>query len=482
MDIIDPYGAWPFEPRRWQTEALEVASADIGGRPLVRAVMGAGKSVLIGEICYQWRQKVVVTTPTKELVNSLASTIGEVCDSVGRYFSDAKEWHETVIVCCYASLPSLIHRMMLRGVDINSWAWIADECHRTETPTVLGCMEDWDPVWRVGLTATPCRSDHGEKISLFDSLVYDYGPWEAIKDGVIVPYRLQHPPHPRRDINEECIEWIKAQSGPGVVDAISIEDAREFAKSLEAVGVNAIVVHSELPGDEVGARVKKAQKEDGCLVHVDLLSEGVDMPWLRWLVVRRPTGSSVRFAQYVGRGLRSHPGKDHCPVFDPHDLFGELSIDPEAVLSGGEGDEPKTVEEYELKLEFLLDTEQSRAAARGEKLDGTPKNILTPAASWIRRVSQGWKARGVLPMRLADGPLRREKVGETQRREIARHYGIHRDIDMPDRTKKALAMAMRVAINGDGVDWGTASDLIQMVKHLHRSGVWPVPEEDKIAA
>lgn len=482
MELVDPFGAFEFKPRRWQADALPILAQKLYTRPLCRAVMGAGKSVLIAELCRQWDGRVIVTTPTKELVDGLASTISTVCDSVGRYFSDAKEWQSRIIVCCNASLPTLIDRLLMRNKDIDTWGWIADEAHKTECPTIKNVVgESWNPLWRVGVTATPCRSDSDEKISLFNDLVFDYGPWEAIKDGVIVPYRLRHPPHPRRDINEECIDWIRKQSGPGICDAINIDDAGAFADQLEAAGGRPAVVHSGLPGAEIKERIKWAKENDGCLVHVDLLSEGVDMPWLRWLVVRRPTGAPVRFAQYVGRGLRAYDGKEDCPVFDPHDLFGELSIDPEAVLAGAAGDEPKTSEEFSLKIDFLLDEAKSRADSMGEKLNGPPKNILSPAASWVRQVSAEWKALGILPMRLEDGPLRRERISPVQMESVKKYWRFAYDSDIPKLQANALRVAMRVVSSGaggaKGADWGTASDLIQILAHLKQAGRWPEQSE-----
>ena len=474
MEIVDPWEEWPFEPRKWQSEALvEVASA-VGNRPICRAVMGAGKSVLLAELCRQYDGKIVVTTPKKDLVDQLAKTISTVCRSVGKFYSSAKESKSRVVVCCNASLKTLY----LTG-DIEDAAWIADECHRTETDQIHEVLESWEPVWRVGVTATPCRGDRSEKISLFEDLVYDYGPWEAIKDGVIVPYRVEHP-YPRGEsVNGEVIEWVKSQEGPGVIDAISIDDAEDFKDRLESAGVRSAVVHSAL-ADDVQQRRLRALKngQTQAMIHIDLLTEGVDMPWLRWLVCRRPTGSPIRFAQYVGRGLRSYPGKKVCPVFDPHDLFGELSIDPEAVLGGGEGEEPRTEEEYEIKLDFLLETAKSRARAMGKKLDAAPKNIITPATSWVRRVAESWKIEGLLPMRMPDIERRRDPVSPQQVEMIERCKAGLGGVDMPDQKKRSILMASsavitRQGLTSSGVDWGTASDLIQIMRVLKRKRRWP---------
>ena len=468
---------WDFEPRKWQREALPVVVDRLPFHPICRAVMGAGKSVLIAELCYQYEGKIIVTTPTRKLVEELSETIAKVCRSVGRYYTRAKEMGARVIVCCNASLPVMADRMALRGIDINEYAWIADECHKTETETFKSVLEAWSPPWRIGFTATPCRSDENEAISLFGEVSYNYGPWQAMRDGVIVPFVVHHPPHPRKDINEECIEWIHKQAGPGIIDAISIDDATAFSESVRESGRASYVVHSNLPASEIQKRLSQAEVENAALVHVDLLSEGVNMPWLRWLGVRRPTGSAIRFAQYVGRGLRSYPGKRNCPVFDPHDLFNELSVDPEAVLAGGEGEEPQDSEDYALKLDFLNETAKAKAESEGKKLDGPPKNIISPASSWVRRVSQEWKVMGVLPMRLEDGPLRRERIGRQQIETIRALVGVPYNTNMPDLQRQALKIAWRVVESGaggkKGADWGTASDLIQIMRHLQSSGQWP---------
>ena len=44
----------PWKPRRWQEKALPVAiqALKAGNRPVISAIMGAGKSVLIAELVY----------------------------------------------------------------------------------------------------------------------------------------------------------------------------------------------------------------------------------------------------------------------------------------------------------------------------------------------------------------------------------------------------------------------------------------------
>ena len=73
----------PWEPRKWQKEALPMAIAALreGRRPIVSAIMGAGKSILIAEIVYQALKKlrpdykIVIVAPRQALIRQLSKTI-----------------------------------------------------------------------------------------------------------------------------------------------------------------------------------------------------------------------------------------------------------------------------------------------------------------------------------------------------------------------------------------------------------------------
>ena len=49
---------------------------------------------------------------------------------------------------------------------------------------------------------------------------------------------------------------------------------------------------------------------------VDVLNEGVDLPFVECLLFLRPTESKRIFFQQLGRGLRRYVGKEHCVVID----------------------------------------------------------------------------------------------------------------------------------------------------------------------
>lgn len=371
---LRPWEGSPREPRDWQRRALPILGDAwrAGERPVVRAVTGAGKAQLISEVCalmLKPDEVVVVTAPRQSLVEqlsgieggdelrpgSIAWRVGE--DRVGVFYGRRKSMGD-VIVTCNPSLPALVE--VLGGRPCR--ALVVDECHRSESPAVLAAVDALNPRFRVGFSATPWRSEKSQALSLFSREVFTYGLADAIRDGVLVPWdTVGWDGRTEGNTNTVCVELIRQHgNGPGIVSAASIEDAESYAGLLTTEGIPALAVHSELRRADRQDRIARLLSGDlRCLVHVALLQEGVDIPELRWLCMRRPTATAIRFVQELGRVLRSHPGKDRALLMDPYDLEGAIgvvhdskigesldaavdSVGQERETDGG-GDPPKTM-------------------------------------------------------------------------------------------------------------------------------------------
>lgn len=336
------------KPRAWQKEALPHILEAIGEqrRSLVSAVTGAGKSALLAEVCAQVLPsatgRVVVSTSTVQLVHQLSSTIqARLGVEVGQRYAEART-DGRVIVTSNASMLALLEEMQERGHQVE--LWLVDEAHGSQCSTMLE-VGDWlEEVPRVGFTATPYRARNGERLELFEHLAYRYRLDRALAEGVVVPPQVELWRGQVTDLDDACMSMIRGslKLGPGVVNAISIDDAEQFAWVLREAGIPSEAVHSQLEPGELGEAIEALRMGQlRCLVHVSLLSEGVDLPWLRWLCLRRQVGSRVRFAQEIGRGLRSFPGKKHLLVLDPLGITGQLSLSYEAMLGAGQEEEPE---------------------------------------------------------------------------------------------------------------------------------------------
>ena len=338
---------WSLSPRRWQAECFDAIRQHLGGGAdptVVSAIMGAGKSVVISELCASTEladsEVIVVSTPTQFLTEQLYASIRDRCGMVrhvGAWYTKRKRLGN-VIVTCLPSLGPLAEVLRSRGRTVA--LWIADELHRCECPTVLMAHPVLEPAHAIGFTATPFRALPTESIRLFSHCLYRYNVGDAVRDGVVVPWRIVHADSPG-DLDKTCLSWIAEAEGPGLSNAVDIADATGFAAYLSDRGPRAAAIHCQRPSAANKRSIKALRCGSlRCLVHVNMLAEGADLPWLRWLVLRREVESRVRFIQEVGRALRAHPGKTEAVFYDPHDLFGGFKLSYAEAL-GEMGEKPE---------------------------------------------------------------------------------------------------------------------------------------------
>lgn len=444
-----PWEGSPRPPRRWQAEALPVIGGALraGERPVVRAATGTGKAQLIAELCAMLARPgevVVVVAPRQSLVEQL-SGVGDDYDGpglrpgsvawrigpgrVGVYYGQRKALEgRDVVVACGPSLGALADALRLRGLACR--ALICDEAHRSESASVLAAVERLGPRYVIGFSATPWRSESSESLSLFTSEVVRYGIGQAIRDRVLVPWEtigwdVAGRGDPGADV--ACAAMIRELpdgAGPGIVSARSIPDAEQYAALLAEDGIAAMAIHSELGRGDRRERVRRLLDGDlRCLVHVSLLTEGTDIPELRWLCMRRPSSTAIRFVQELGRVLRTADGKDRALLLDPYDHEGSIGVEHDSRVGPADA------------LDAAMESE---AGARGprEASDDPPEMPPLVAVSEVTR----WARRAMLALveaGVADAPLRGgrwrsalpsdrqlealRKIGGTEARAVLQH-------------------------------------------------------------
>ena len=386
-----------FRPRDWQEKALPeiIKCLKQGKKPVVSAIMGAGKSVLIAELIWvafhklKEGNKILVTAPRQSLVTQLHKTIanrlGE--ENVGMFFTYIKEPEKPIIITCNASAGNL--SLKLSGAKIS--LLIGDEVHGTEADSFKFAYSKFQPACSVGFTATPYRSNKKQTLTLWDSVAYRYSAGDALRDKVIVPWNLVHwnGRHAHaEEVDKICIDLIRMHcKGPGIVSAIDIEDAEYYAEYVGDFGYKAAAIHSRIPKDKRAEMLQQLENgELDMLVHVSLLAEGVDLPFLRWLCLRRPVQARVRFVQEVGRVLRSYPGKTIATILDPHDLFSLHGLQNEEALG-----EIIAVDPDEEELASLVKDK----VERDKIIKMPPAKAVGHLESWVKRMLSTMRACGV---------------------------------------------------------------------------------------
>ncbi|MFN8636953.1 MAG: DEAD/DEAH box helicase family protein [Chloroflexota bacterium] len=270
---------------------------------------------------------------------------------------------------------------------------VADECHRGYTSKELSTwrdtLEHFDAV-RIGLTATPAK----HTTAYFTDVVYRYGFERAVREGYLVDYDVVTIASDVRlhgvflDEGEQ-VDVVDPTTGARQLDFL--EDERQFDTTDVERVVTApdsnrrilaeikqyadrhqteygrfpktlIFAVNDLPhtshadqlvdlardvfgrGDSFVTKITgkvdrplqrirefRNEEEPGIALTVDLLTTGVDVPDLEYVVFLRPVKSRILFEQMLGRGTRlgdryhrdsvsgGYPGKSHFTVFDCFD-------------------------------------------------------------------------------------------------------------------------------------------------------------------
>lgn len=258
---------------------------------------------------------------------------------------------------------------------------IADECHRGYTASEVAIwrktLDHFDAI-KIGLTATPAA----HTTAYFKDVVFRYEYERAVREGYLVDYDVVAVSSNVRMqgvfLKEgEQVDVVNPETGARQLDLL--EDERKFdtseveakvtspdsnRKILEEVKKYAaaheqefgrfpktlIFAVNDLPhtshcdqlvdlardvfgrGDafvqKITGRVDRPlqkirefrnRQQPGVVVTVDMLSTGVDIPDIEFIVFLRPVKSRILFEQMIGRGTRKglhYPDKSHFVVFD----------------------------------------------------------------------------------------------------------------------------------------------------------------------
>jgi type I restriction enzyme R subunit len=261
---------------------------------------------------------------------------------------------------------------------------VGDECHRgytsQEVSTWRSTLDHFDAT-KIGLTATPAS----HTTAYFTNKVFEYGYEQAVRDGHLVDYDVVNVRSNVRTqgvfLKEgEHVEVVDPETGLSKLDTLEDErpyDTTDLERTVTSPESNRKVVeevkkyadehekrHGRFPktlffavndlphtshadqlvdvardvfgrGDafveKITGRVDRPLQKirefrnrpnPGIAVSVDMLTTGVDIPDLEYIVFMRPVKSRILFEQMVGRGTRKgekFTDKDHFTVFDCFD-------------------------------------------------------------------------------------------------------------------------------------------------------------------
>ncbi len=276
---------------------------------LVQLSTGGGKTVIFAHLCSRFcaaGQDAWVLVHRVELAAQARAKLDAYgCDS-------------TVAV-------SMITTISKRLGIITEWPrWvIVDEAHHAASATwarvITACQEHGASV--IGFSATPERLD-GRGLQMFDRLICGPPTRELQDAGHLARARYFCPPTLQvSDWRESAIEaaardakvtgdavatWRQKASGLAtIVFCTSLAHCADVTEAATLAGISAASIDGTMQSQERAALI--ARLADGSLswlVSCELISEGLDVPSCKCVVMLRPTQSLALHLQQIGRALR----------------------------------------------------------------------------------------------------------------------------------------------------------------------------------
>jgi len=325
------------------------------GNPCVVLPTGAGKSIVIAELCREAIQnwpdtRILMLTSRKELIIQNAQKMLTIWPNAPLGIFSASVGKREIDRITFAGIQTVRNKALELGMrDLV----LIDECHEIAAEetgayrTLIGELKAINPTLRViGFTATPYRLGHGmitDKPALFDELIEPVTIKQLMDAGFLARLTSKHTGLKLNtdDVHKRGGEYIESELQAAVdtdyntTQAVEetirragerkswlffcagVEHAQHVRDELINRGINAACVTGNTPKTERDSIIKQFRAgEITALTNANILTTGFDAPDIDLIVMLRPTMSPGLYMQMVGRGLRLKSHGGDCMVLD----------------------------------------------------------------------------------------------------------------------------------------------------------------------
>ena len=330
--------------RDYQQRSVEAVRASFRqgkNAPLLVLPTGGGKTIIFCHIAMEAAKrgnKVIILVHRVELLRQTSEKLTMAGVHHGLIHPDYTP--NIMANVQVASVQTLIKRM--HKFPFDPALIIIDEAHHATAGSWKKIGDYYSSARKLGVTATPCRSDGAGLGMIFDELVVGPSVQELIDLNFLVRPVVYAPP---RGIDLSGIRTVMGDydkkeianridkpkitgdavkhytqlcpGGPAVVFCVNIDHAKHVAAEFRDAGYSSFAVDGTMDDGERkrilgGLADGSVQVVTSC----DLISEGTDIPAIACIIMLRPTKSLGLYLQQAGRGLRPSEGKDHVVILD----------------------------------------------------------------------------------------------------------------------------------------------------------------------
>lgn len=353
-----------FELRDYQIQLLDLLRQSIGKghkRILAQAPTGAGKTVIMGELC-----RSAVSKGKRVFIGVHRDTlVTQTCDKLSSF---SVPWG-----IVQGSVPpnrdAPVQVGMLQSIDNVKHCWFKeqqfdiylwDEAHLScWFRSAQNYIFEYHPTSiHIGVTATPNRTSPREGMAdVFQDLVWSVTPADLQSRGYLAPmkyYSLSKIDFSKvrtfegefntKDLKVACdrpeliqlavSEWEdKGQGKPTLAFCVSIEHAEHMRDAFRAAGYRSEAIHSKITHSDKELIERFKAGEIDVLTSVGKIDVGFDAPNAVCAILARPTQSEALYMQQLGRVMRVCEGKEYGIVLDLAGNCLRMDLLPEEVVS-----------------------------------------------------------------------------------------------------------------------------------------------------
>ncbi|CAM3333463.1 DEAD/DEAH box helicase [Vagococcus fessus] len=217
---------------------------------------------------------------------------------------------------------------------------LIDEVHKAGADSYKRVIDYFTPMFLLGMTATPDRTDGFDIYGLFDyNIAYEIRLQEALEEEMLTPFNYFGVTDYMKDgltveetsdlqflVADERVDFLlekikyygcDGNVAKGLVFCSQKKEVKELADKFNQKGYPSAYLTGDHTVEERERVVR--QLEEGELSYiftVDVFNEGIDIPKVNQVIMLRNTKSNIIFIQQLGRGLRKHHSKEFVTVID----------------------------------------------------------------------------------------------------------------------------------------------------------------------
>lgn len=261
---------------------------------------------------------------------------------------------------------------------------IIDEAHRIGAASYQVIMDYFEPLFWLGMTASPERTDSFDVYRAFDhNIAYEIRLKQAMEENLLCPFHYfgitdleidgetvteeTKLKYFNRLISDQRVKYVLEQieyygySGnrvKGLIFCSSKREARVLSDKFNENGYRTVALTGEDSQEKREEAIERLVADDvenqlDYILTVDIFNEGVDIPEINQVIMLRPTESPIVFVQQLGRGLRKAEDKEYVVVLDFIGNYKNNFMIPIA-LSGDRSYNKDNIRRYVLEGERMI--------------------------------------------------------------------------------------------------------------------------------